>query len=244
MAVEKENIVNYDLYLCSKEKGYIFGLNNEYFSSPRIDDLQCAFTSLKGFIDSSNSRNINVYACFDNEEVGSGTRQGADSSFLEDTLRRINEELGFNESKYLRAVSSSLMVSADNAHALHPNHPELYDSLNNVLMNKGLVIKVNAAQSYATDGLSSALFTSILDKVNVPYQYFTNRADLRGGGTLGNISSKHVSMMCVDMGLPQLAMHSSNETAGVKDVDYAIKAFEKYYSASIINKNGSFIIEE
>ena len=111
-------------------------------------------------------------------------------------------------------------------------------------MNKGLVIKVNAAQSFATDGLSSALFTSILDKVNVPYQYFTNRADLRGGGTLGNISSKHVSMMCVDMGLPQLAMHSSNETAGVKDVDYAIKAFEKYYSVSIINKNGSFIIEE
>ena len=244
MNLVKENIINYDLYICNKEKGYVFGLNNEYFSSPRIDNLECAFTSLKGFLKGTNKRNINVYACFDNEEVGSGTRQGADSSFLEDTLRRINEELGFNESKYLRAVSSSLMVSADNAHALHPNHPELYDGLNNVLMNKGIVIKVNAAQSYATDGLSSALFTSILDKVNVPYQYFTNRADLRGGGTLGNISSKHVSMMCVDMGLPQLAMHSSNETAGVKDVDYAIKAFEKYYSVSIINKNGSFIIEE
>jgi aspartyl aminopeptidase len=244
MNLVKENIINYDLYICNKEKGYVFGLNNEYFSSPRIDNLECAFTSLKGFLKGVNKRNINVYACFDNEEVGSGTRQGADSSFLEDTLRRINEELGFNESKYLRAVSSSLMVSADNAHALHPNHPELYDGLNNVLMNKGIVIKVNAAQSYATDGLSSALFTSILDKVNVPYQYFTNRADLRGGGTLGNISSKHVSMMCVDMGLPQLAMHSSNETAGVKDVDYAIRAFEKYYSVSIINKNGSFIIEE
>lgn len=244
MNLNKEDIINYDLYICNKEKGYVFGLNKEYFSSPRIDNLECAFTSLKGFLKGNNKRNINVYACFDNEEVGSGTRQGADSSFLEDTLRRINEELGFNESKYLRAVSSSLMVSADNAHAIHPNHPELYDGLNNVLMNKGIVIKVNAAQSYATDGLSSALFTSVLDKVNVPYQYFTNRADLRGGGTLGNISSKHVSMMCVDMGLAQLAMHSSNETAGVKDVSYAIKAFEKFFNVSIVNKNGNYIIEE
>lgn len=243
LMIPVDSVLNYDLYLCSKEKGYIWGLNNEYFSSPRIDNLECAFTSLKGFISANNSKNINIYACFDNEEVGSGTRQGADSSFLEDILKRINEELGFNESKYLRAIASSFMVSADNAHALHPNHPELYDSLNNVLMNKGIAIKNNAAQSYATDGLSSALFTEILKRVDVPYQYFTNRADLRGGGTLGNISSKHVSLLCVDIGLPQLAMHSINETAGVKDVEYAIRAFKEFYSVSIINKEGKFIIE-
>ena len=244
LGVDVDCVLNYDLYVCPKQKGYTFGLNNEYFSSPRIDNLECAFTSLKGFLKGNSKRNINVYACFDNEEVGSGTRQGADSSFLEDTLRRINEELGFNESKYLRAIASSFLVSADNAHAIHPNHPELYDGLNNVLMNKGIVIKVNAAQSYATDGLSSALFSSILDSVNVPYQYFTNRADLRGGGTLGNISSKHVSMVCVDMGLPQLAMHSLNETAGVKDVAYAIKAFEKFYNVDIIMEGNNYIIKE
>ena len=243
LKVNYEDVLNYDLYLCSKEKGYIWGLNNEYFSSPRIDDLQCAYTSLKGFISGNNQRNVNVYACFDNEEVGSATRQGADSSFLEDTLRRINEELGFKESKYLEAIASSFLVSADNAHAIHPNHPELYDGLNNVLMNKGIVIKNNAAQSYASDGLSTALFIEILNRCNVPYQYYTNRADIRGGSTLGNISNKHVSILSIDIGLAQLAMHSINETAGVKDNEYAVKAFEKFYSVSIINENGTFIIK-
>lgn len=241
--ISKESILNYDLYICSKEKGYVWGLNNEYFSSPRIDNLQCAFTSLKGFIDGINNRNINVYACFDNEEVGSATRQGADSSFLEDILRRINDGLGYNDSKYLEAIASSFLVSADNAHALHPNHPELYDGLNNVLMNKGIVIKNNASQSYASDGLSSSLFIEILNKCNVPYQYYTNRADIRGGSTLGNISNKHVSILSIDIGLAQLAMHSINETAGVKDNEYAIRAFTKFYSIAIINDKGSYIIK-
>ena len=242
--VSKENIINYDLYLCSKEKGYTFGLNNEYFMSPRIDDLQCAFTSLKGFIESSNGRNINVYACFDNEEVGSSTRQGADSSFLEDTLRRINFSLNKNEEDYYRSISSSFLVSADNAHAIHPNHPELCDGLNNVKMNGGIVIKNNAAQSYASDGLSSALFIELLIGENIPYQFYTNRADLRGGGTLGNISTKHVSVLSVDIGLPQLAMHSVNETAGVKDNEYAVKAFKKFYSVAIVNSGDKYSIEK
>lgn len=242
--ISKDDVLNYDLYLCSKEKGYIWGLNREYFSSPRIDDLQCAFTSLKGFIKGNNPRNINIYACFDNEEVGSATRQGADSSFLEDILHRINFELGYDESKYLESIASSFLVSADNAHAIHPNHPELYDNLNNVLMNKGIVIKNNASQSYASDGLSSALFIEILNSCEVPYQYFTNRADLLGGGTLGNISNKHVSVLSIDIGLPQLAMHSINETAGVKDNDYAIKVFEKFYSVAIKNKNGNYTIND
>ena len=241
--LNKEDILNYDLYLCLKEKGYIWGLNNEYFSSSRIDDLQCAFTSLKGFIKGENIRNINVFACFDNEEVGSATRQGADSSFLEDTLRRINGSLGYDESKYLEAIASSFLVSADNAHAIHPNHPELYDGLNNVLMNKGIVIKNNASQSYASDGLSSALFVEILNKCNVPYQYYTNKANIRGGSTLGNISNTHVSILSIDIGLPQLAMHSINETAGVKDNEYAIKAFSMFYSVSIINEKGEYLLK-
>ena len=238
--INKDDILNYDLYLCSKEKGYVFGLNNEYFSSPRIDDLQCAFTSLKGFINATNTKNINVYACFDNEEVGSATRQGADSSFLEDTLRRINSSLGLKEEDYLENIASSFLVSADNAHAIHPNHPELYDGLNNVKMNGGIVIKNNAAQSYSSDGLSSSIFTEILKMADVPYQFYTNRADIRGGGTLGNISTSHVSVLSIDIGLAQLAMHSINETAGVKDNEYAIKAFEKFYSVSLVNENGEY----
>ena len=241
--IMEEELLNFDLYLCSKEKGYIWGYNNEYFSSPRIDDLQCAYTSLKGFIDGNNERNINVYACFDNEEVGSSTRQGADSSFLEDILRRINNSLGFNESKFLEAVDSSFMVSADNAHAIHPNHPELYDGLNNVLMNKGIVIKNNASQSYASDGLSSAIFVEILNKCNVPYQFYTNKANIRGGSTLGNISNTHVSILSIDIGLAQLAMHSINETAGVKDNEYAIKAFKTFYSTIIIKENNNYLIK-
>ena len=241
--VSKENVLNYDLYLCSKEKGYTFGLNNEYFSSPRIDDLQCAFTSLKGFINSSNTRNINVYACFDNEEVGSSTRQGADSSFLLDVLTRINSSLGKDDEAYLKAVASSFLLSADNAHAIHPNHPELYDGLNNVKMNGGIVIKNNAAQSYASDGLSTSILVQLLKEENIPYQFYTNRADIRGGGTLGNISTKHVSVLSVDIGLAQLAMHSINETAGVKDNDYAVKMFEKFYSVSIINQDGEYLVK-
>lgn len=241
--ITKEDILNYDLFLCVKEKGYFFGLNNEYFSSPRIDDLQCAFTSLKGFIKGKNKRNINVYACFDNEEVGSSTRQGADSSFLEDTLRRVNSALGFDESKYLEAIASSFLVSADNAHAIHPNHSELYDGLNHVMMNKGIVIKNNASQSYASDGLSSSLFVEILNRCEVPYQYYTNKANIRGGSTLGNISNTHVSVLSIDIGLAQLAMHSSNETAGVKDNEYAIEAFKTFYSTAIINEKGNYILK-
>ena len=241
--ITKEDILNYDLFLCVKEKGYFFGLNNEYFSSPRIDDLQCAITSLKGFIKGNNKRNINVYACFDNEEVGSSTRQGADSSFLEDTLRRVNSALGFDESKYLEAIASSFLVSADNAHAIHPNHPELYDGLNHVMMNKGIVIKNNASQSYASDGLSSSLFVEILNRCEVPYQYYTNKANIRGGSTLGNISNTHVSVLSIDIGLAQLAMHSSNETAGVKDNEYAIEAFKTFYSTAIINEKGNYILK-
>ena len=236
--IKKEDIISHDLFLYNRDLAKVWGYNNEFISAPKIDDLECAFTTLQGFLQGSNPNSINVYCCFDNEEVGSRTRQGADSSFLFDVLRRIVFSLGGNEESLNKALGTSFLVSADNAHAVHPNHPEVSDGLNKVYMNKGIVIKFNASQSYTTDGISYGVFNQICKKVNVPTQLFTNRADLRGGGTLGNISCSHVSIMSVDIGLPQLAMHSSYETAGVEDVDHMINAMIEYYSTSIkINKD-------
>lgn len=235
--INKENIISHDLFLYNRDLVRIWGYNNEFISAPKLDDLECAYTTLQGFLEGNNNNSINVYCCFDNEEVGSRTRQGADSSFLFDILRRIVFSLGGNEETYNKALGTSFLVSADNAHAVHPNHPEVSDGLNKVYMNKGIVIKFNASQSYTTDGISCGVFNEICSKVNVPTQFFTNRADLRGGGTLGNISCSHVSIMSVDIGLPQLAMHSSYETAGVEDIEHMIKAMKEYYSTSIkINK--------
>ena len=174
--VEEESILNYDLFLYSRQEGYFWGLNDEYVSSTKLDDLQCAYTTLMGFVKSNNLHNVSIYCCFDNEEVGSTTRQGANSTFLEDVLRRISCALNKNEEQHLQALAKSFMVSADNAHAVHPNHPELTDPLNNVSMNKGIVIKFNAAQSYTSDSLSSAVFTSICKNVDVPCQMFTNKS--------------------------------------------------------------------
>lgn len=241
--VKKDDIVSHDLFLYNRQKGVVWGANNEFVSDSQLDDLECAYSTLKGFLGGSNKSNINVYCCFDNEEVGSRTRQGADSTFLNDILKRVTLALGYTENDYLRAISSSIMVSADNAHAVHPNHPELSDQLNQVFMNKGIVVKFNAAQSYTTDGLSYGIFNEICKKANVPTQTFTNRADLRGGGTLGNISASHVSLLSVDIGLAQLAMHSCYETAGVKDIDYMIDALKEFYSTSIRIKQNEVILK-
>ena len=227
---KKEDILSFDLYLYNAEKGLIWGNNSEFISSPRLDDLECAFTSFRSFIDSNNDNSINVYAVFDNEEVGSSTYQGADSDFLSNILKRINNSLGFNEETYYCALSLSLMISADNAHAVHPNHPELTDSENKVFLNKGIVIKYNASQSYTTDSISSAAFKLICESQNIPYQEFTNRADIRGGSTLGNIAIRHASIKSIDIGLAQLAMHSSYETAGSKDIEYLYIVLKEYYS--------------
>ena len=206
--LDEESILNFDLFLYNRQEGYFWGSNDEYMSSCKLDDLQCAYTTLMGFVKSSNTHNVSVYCCFDNEEVGSTTRQGANSTFLEDVLRRISFALNKSEEQHYQALAKSFMVSADNAHSVHPNHPELTDPLNKVSMNKGIVIKFNAAQSYTSDSLSAAIFTSICKNVDVPYQLFTNKSGIRGGGTLGNISATHVSIPSVDIGLPQLAMHS------------------------------------
>jgi len=233
LGVKVEDIASKDLFIVNRQEGKEWGYENEFISAPKLDDLQAAFASLQGFINSKNPGCINVYACFDNEEVGSGTKQGAESDLLKNTLTRINVSLGKNEVELYKAFSKSFMVSFDNAHAVHPNHPEKTDSVNCVFMNKGIVVKENASQKYTTDAFSRAVFNCICDKAKVPVQCFANRSDVAGGSTLGNISNEQVSLHAVDIGIAQLAMHSSYETAGSKDTDYAIEALKSYYSSMI-----------
>lgn len=229
-----EDIVGCDLYLYNRMPGTVWGAQNEFLSCGRLDDLECAFTSMKAFIGAKAGKHINLCAVFDNEEVGSTTKQGAHSSFLSDVTRRIALGLNAGEERYMTALASSFMLSADNAHATHPNHPEFADPVNQVYMNEGIVIKFNANQKYTTDGVSEAVFHRILSEAGVPCQHYANRSDLAGGGTLGNISGSHVSINTLDIGLAQLAMHSSYETAGVKDVQYMIDGIRAFYETDVL----------
>lgn len=229
LKIEEKDIMNYDLYVYNHQDGYFWGQQDEFISSPKLDDLQCAYTTLLGFIKSEKNPNISVYCCFDNEEVGSTTRQGANSTFLEDVLNRISLSLNQKKEDFYKALALSLMISADNAHAIHPNHPELTDQLNKVSINQGIVIKFNASQSYTSDAISSSIFKMICHNVKVPVQSFTNKSGTRGGSTLGNISATHVSILSVDIGLAQLAMHSACETSGTIDNEYMVKAMKEFY---------------
>lgn len=230
----KKEVVGYDLYLYPTQEAYYWGENKEFISSFHLDNLECAYTSLMGFIDNFNENNINVYSCFDNEETGSLTRQGADSDFFESNLKRVFTCLNLD---YYEMISRGMMLSCDNAHAIHPNHNEKADPKNRPQLNKGVVIKFNANQSYVTDGLSSAILKDLFDRNNVPSQYFTNRSDERGGSTLGNISNRHTSLLSVDIGLAQLAMHSPLETAGSRDIEYMIEGIKAFYSSHLQDDN-------
>lgn len=234
LGVNAGDILGCDLGLYSRTAPSVWGAKEEFISSARLDDLQCAFTSAKAMIAAENAHSVNVFACFDNEEVGSGTKQGACSTFLRDVLTRINDGLGFSGEDYCRAVAKSFMVSCDNAHAVHPNHPEKTDETNCTYLNKGIVIKYAANQKYTTDGISAAVFKAVCERAGVPYQVFANRSDMAGGSTLGNLSSQKVSLHTVDIGIPQLAMHSSYETAGVMDTLYMIQALTKFYEMDIV----------
>ena len=185
---------------------------------------------MKAMTVSEAREHIHVCAVFDNEEVGSRSKQGADSDFLYNTLTRVGFALGASDGEIRAAMADSFMVSADNAHAVHPNHPEKFDRQNRVYMNKGVVIKHNANQKYTTDAVSDAIFTLVCEKAEVPVQHFSNRSDLAGGSTLGNLSNAHVAMDTVDIGLAQLAMHSACETAGTKDLEYLVRAMEAFWS--------------
>ena len=233
---EAENIIGRDLFLYNREEGIIWGADNEFISSPRLDDVMCAYSCMKALIEegNENKESVNVCTVFDNEEVGSTTKQGADSSFLSDVLSRIAMCSEKTEEDFVRAVASSFMLSADNAHAVHPNYPEKADPTNRPYMNKGIVIKYNANQKYTTDAISAAVFKEICGKARVEVQSYVNRSDIPGGSTLGNISNSHISLNTVDIGLAQLAMHSPYATAGVKDTEFMIKAVKKFYETAIV----------
>lgn len=233
LGIEVEEIVAKDLFLVNRQEQKIWGYKEEFASSPKLDDLQCAFSSLKAFLQAENPSSINVYCVFDNEEVGSNTKQGAMSTFLKDTLLRLNNSLGYELEDYHRAISKSFLVSCDNAHALHPNHPEMYDETNRTMMNKGIVIKEAANQKYTTDAFSRAVFLEVCRKADVPTQFFANRSDKVGGSTLGNLSNTQVSIHGVDIGLAQVSMHSAYETCGVKDTLYMVEALTEFFNTNI-----------
>ena len=226
----EENILGHDLFLYNRVQGTVWGAEREFVSAGRLDDLQCAFASLEGFLSGGKKESIAVHCVLDNEEVGSGTRQGAASAFLKDTLLRINSGLGRTYEEYLMCLADSFMISADNAHALHPNYTDQSDPVNHPVLNGGIVIKYNANQKYCTDAVSAAVFKEICARAEVPYQTFVNRSDMAGGSTLGNISNTQVPVSTVDIGLPQLAMHSPYETAGVMDTYSLVKAAELFFA--------------
>lgn len=227
--VKAEDILAHDLILYSRVPGTIWGEEREFISSPKLDDLQCAFACFRGFTQGQKEKYISVYALFDNEEVGSATSQGAGSTFLANTLERLARSLGYSYDETMAMIARSFMISADNAHSVHPNHPEYADPVNRPVINGGIVIKYSAAQKYATNAFSAAYFKKLCKDHDIPTQTFTNRSDNPGGSTLGNISNTVIAMPTVDIGLPQLAMHSSYETAGVKDTAYLVDAVTKFY---------------
>ena len=227
--VEKDEILGHDLFLYNRQEGSIWGASEEFISSGRLDDLQCAFASLQGFLSGEKKECMAVHCVLDNEEVGSGTKQGAASTFLFDTLIRVHEALGYDGEDYRVHLADSLMISADNAHAVHPNYTEKADPTNRPYLNEGIVLKFNANQKYCTDAVSAAMFRDLCKRADVPVQTFTNRSDMAGGSTLGNISNTQVALNTVDIGLPQLAMHSPYETAGVKDTEYLVRAAKEFF---------------
>ena len=277
--VEEDAILASDLFLYNRMKGSIWGADEEFISSPKLDDLQCAFSSMEAFLQSDrknqidaesqfntcddkntgsiqsgqteeymtsenaqsevneknviNGRSIPVHCVFDNEEVGSGTKQGAASTFLADTLIRINHAMGRDEATYRQSIANSFMLSADNAHGVHPNHTDKACPTNRPYPGNGVVIKYSANQKYTTDAVSAAVFEEICDRANVPYQVYVNRSDILGGSTLGNISATQVPVNTVDIGLAQLAMHSPYETGSVKDTDYMIRAMKTFFESSV-----------
>ena len=229
-------ILGHDLFLYIRENARVWGVDEEYISAQAIDDLECAWCCTQGFLKAKPAESMPVLCVFDSEEVGSSSLQGAASNLLESVLRRICDSL---QLEYDRALAQSMMVSADNAHAIHPNHPEYADAANAPVMGKGIVLKYNANQRYTTDGVTAALFRKVCQQAEVPVQTYYNRADLPGGSTLGNISLSHVSVPSVDIGLPQLAMHSCYETAAVQDALYLEEAMAVYYSSTLECPDGS-----
>ena len=219
-------ILGHDLYLYVRQKPCLWGMDEAYLSGQGLDDLSCVWSCTQGFLKAADSDHVPVLCVFDSEEVGSGSLQGAGSDLLEGVLKRICDSL---QQEYYTMIAHSFLVSADNAHGLHPNHPEYADTANAPVLGDGVVIKFNAAQRYTTDGVTAAAFRKICQAADVPVQTYCNRADLPGGSTLGNVLLGHVSVPSLDIGVAQLAMHSCYETVAKKDVDDLERAMEAYY---------------
>ncbi len=240
--VDVNDIVSHDLFLALLDRGSLGGLADEFVMAPQIDNLECSYALMESMVNSKVKDNtISVMALFESEEIGSRTRAGADSKFLEDTLERISSSLGKNNDEHKIALNNSFMVSCDNAHAYHPSYPSKYDHTNRTYMNDGIVIKSAARGSYTTDGYTESIFKMICNMADAKVQMMTNRSDIPGGGTLGAISLSHLSIPSVDIGLPQLAMHSAMETCGRYDLDDLIKAMTKFYSIHLDFKNDNNI---
>ena len=234
LSVKEECILDWDLFLYNRQKATFLGAEEEFIGSGRLDDLQCAFASLQGILSAKPKDSVAVHCVYDNEEVGSGTKQGAGSTFLKDVLHRILAAFHGGEEEFIKALQNSFLISADNAHAVHPSHLDKADPVNRPYMNRGIVLKYSANQKYTTDAVSGAVFKSFCEKAKVPFQCFTNRSDMLGGSTLGNISNSQVALNTVDIGLAQLSMHSPFETAGVLDSYYLVEVAKLFYSSSIL----------
>lgn len=231
LGVDKSEILDFDLSLYDVTPGCTVGVHDEFVSAGRLDDLSMAHAALTALMQSESDRGMNrVMAIFDNEETGSGTKQGAASPVLVNALRRINEALGGGEEEFQMSMARSFMVSADNGHALHPNYPEKQDPTNHPALGGGPVIKINANCKYMTDADSAAVFAAVCERAGVPVQYFVNHSDVAGGSTLGNILTSQIDLRGVDMGAAIWGMHSVRETASVDDVEYIIRAFTTFYS--------------
>ncbi len=232
LQVDADHILDFDLFLYEYEKGSIIGLNDEFISAGRLDDLWMVFAGLKALTESNNNKAVKVFAALDNEEIGSLTSQGANSNILEGILERIALGLGKTREEFKRALSSSIMISADLAHGVHPNYAEKSDPTNKPVLGGGPVLKIAAGGSYSTDSYASAIFKAICERAQVPCQIFVNRSDMRGGTTIGPITAGKLNIPVIDMGAPVIGMHSVRELASVKDNEYTIKAFTEFFNVN------------
>lgn len=230
---DAEHILGADLFLYCRMQPTVWGADNEFLSAPRLDDLACCYASFAGFLAAPARGHVSLHCVFDNEEVGSRSMQGAESTFLDMTLRRICRGLGMDDEAYCAAAARSFLVSADNAHAFHPNYAGKYDPVNRPRMNGGIVLKRQAGQKYTTDAVSEAVFKTICRSHGIPYQEYANHSDVPGGSTLGNISNTQVSVRSADVGLAQLAMHSAYETMGSADAEHLARFAEAFYREAL-----------
>ena len=230
LKVNKEDILNFELGLYEYEKGMLIGMNEELISSGRFDDLWMVYAGIKALVDSRENEATKVMICIDNEEIGSLTAEGANSTLLNNILERIALGLGKDREGYYRALANSIMISADLAHAVHPNLGDKHDPTNRPVLEGGPVLKIAASGSYSTDSFNGAVFAGVCEAAGVPFQKFVNRSDVRGGTTIGPVTAANLTIPVIDMGAPVLGMHSIRELASVKDNYYTIKAFTEFFS--------------